>query len=122
MMLSMGVKSMSRITTGRKALCPAPLREVTPQSLWVYVPIVGVTAVTVEETSDIVFREPSIHRELAEVLTHQLPQPMDHTARGTPDLVGNGEARPHMLAGLVETLQDQPTKAELVVHQIPPPL
>ena len=99
MMLSMGVKSMSRITTGRKALCPAPLMEVTPQSLWVYVPIVGVTAVTVEETSDIVFREPSIHRELAEVLTHQLPQPMDHTARGTPDLVGNGEARPHMLAG-----------------------
>ena len=37
MMLSMGTESMSRITMGRKALSPATLREVTPQSFWVYV-------------------------------------------------------------------------------------
>ena len=38
MMLSMGKESMSRITMGRKALCTATLREVTPHSLWVHVP------------------------------------------------------------------------------------
>ena len=43
-------------------------------------------------------------REVEEVLTHQLPIPVDHTTRGMPNHVGNGEARPHTLACLVEPL------------------
>ena len=46
---------------------------------------------------------------------------LDHTIRGVPDLGDNGEAGPHMQGGPVELLQEQPTEAELVVHQSPPP-
>ena len=78
--------------------------------------------VIVEETPGIEAKEHSGPREIAGVLKHLwLPKPVDQTNRSAPDLGVNGEAKPHMQGGPVVLLQEQPTEAELVVHQSPQP-
>ena len=81
-------------------------------------PCKGQEGVTKEETPGVA-KEHNSPRE-AEVLKHQqLPKPVNHTHRSTPDQGGSVEAGLHTQGGPVEPLQVPGQEAELMVHQYP---